>query len=80
MKHEYMGCADLTTVLQVGDKILYDSTGEARNSIELNRASGATVVAVGVVKAVYPYYVIVELPKGVRETANRGTIIRVLTD
>ena len=75
----FVGCSDLREVIKVGDQVKYASTGEARTIEELTRSPSATVEATGRVLAVYSSYVLLELPKGVRECANRGTIIGVIS-
>lgn len=71
------GTYDLRKVIHPGDNITFNSVAAARNSTELCRAPGTTVVATGEAKEVYRNWALVEFPSGVREGANRGNIAKV---
>lgn len=71
------GTWDLRKVIHPGDRIEFNSYAACRNATELCRAPGATVIAEGTAREVYKDWVLVILPSGVREGANRGNIIKV---
>ena len=71
------GTYDLRKVIRPGDSITFNSIAACRNATELCRAPGTTVVATGKAIEVYPNWVLVEFPSGVREGANRGNIAKV---
>ena len=72
-----LDCPDLRGLIRPGDNVMFKSVGEARNAVELCRSSSATVVTTGEVLFVYPTYVVLKLPHGVRECAHPGTIVSV---
>ena len=71
------GTWDLRRVIKTGDRIEFNSYAACRNATELCRAPGTTVIATGKAIEVYPTWVLVELPSGVKEGANRGNIAKV---
>ena len=71
------GTWDLRKVIHPDDRIEFTSYAACRTATELCRAPGATVVAEGTAREVYKDWVLIELPSGVMEGANRGNISKV---